>query len=673
MRKRTKLVVYLLIMCLMVSIMPNNVSAAKRIKLSKKSVTLYIGQTKTIKLKGTTKKPKWSSSKKSVATVSKKGKIKAKKKGSAVIVAKLGKKKYKCKVKVKARPNPSVPPKVDVPQNDNMIATPPVAVPTSNPPAVPTSNPPAASTAAPTVAANYQKLAGYIVENGTYSQDGGYYFIVGPTNEEIYTSCAYNLDGSYTFSIMFTYDDTQNLVTVTITPPDYAKGAVANIFVQSNDTSNLLYADGEVVLSTLTKTNHSITYTDTNAPTKDSRDSLYELGEAALGLGLQNWDEMIVNTGLGLSLKDLGFTSYEGSGATTPVTPTTAPTSNPTVAPTSVPTTAPTAAPIVAANYQKLGEYIVENGTYSEDGEYYYIVGPTDEQIYTSCDYNLDGSYEFSIMYTYNGADDLVTVTITPPDYSKGAVANIFVQSNDASNLLYAKGEVVLSTLTDTNHSITYTSTNASEGELRDNLYELGEAILGIGLQCWNEMIVNTGLGLSLKDFGFTSYDEDVDTTPTVADNYQKLADYLVKNGEYDEDKGYYYINNLTDDFYTVCKYNSDGSYEFGIMYMHGDADDVVSLTITPPDYTKGAVSNIFVQSNNTSSLLYADGVVVLSSLTKTNHSITYTSTNATGAVRDSLYELGESVLGIGLQNWNTMLANSGSGLSLNDLGFTSY
>lgn len=72
---------------MIVSIVPINIVAAKSIKLSKKSVTLYVGKTKTIKLKGTKKKPKWSSSKKSVATVSQKGKIKAKKQGTAVITA----------------------------------------------------------------------------------------------------------------------------------------------------------------------------------------------------------------------------------------------------------------------------------------------------------------------------------------------------------------------------------------------------------------------------------------------------------------------------------------------------------------------------------------------------------------------------------------------------------
>ena len=75
-----------------------NVSA--KAKISKKSVTITKGKTYTLKVKGTKKKAKWSSSKKSVATVSKKGKVTGKKKGTATITAKIGKKKYKCKIKV---------------------------------------------------------------------------------------------------------------------------------------------------------------------------------------------------------------------------------------------------------------------------------------------------------------------------------------------------------------------------------------------------------------------------------------------------------------------------------------------------------------------------------------------------------------------------------------------
>ena len=76
----------------------NNVEAA--VKINKKKVTLIKGQTTTLKISGTKKKAKWSSSKKSVATVSSKGKVTAKKKGTATITAKIGNKKYTCKVTV---------------------------------------------------------------------------------------------------------------------------------------------------------------------------------------------------------------------------------------------------------------------------------------------------------------------------------------------------------------------------------------------------------------------------------------------------------------------------------------------------------------------------------------------------------------------------------------------
>lgn len=78
-----------------------SVDAKTKVKISNTRITLTVGQSKTLKVKGTKKKPKWSSSKKSVATVSKKGKVVAKKAGNATITAKIGKKKYKCKVTVK--------------------------------------------------------------------------------------------------------------------------------------------------------------------------------------------------------------------------------------------------------------------------------------------------------------------------------------------------------------------------------------------------------------------------------------------------------------------------------------------------------------------------------------------------------------------------------------------
>ncbi len=70
-------------------------------KLNRNSATIWVGDTVKLKVKNTKKKVKWTSSKKSVATVSAKGTVKAKGAGKAVITAKVGSKKYKCKITVR--------------------------------------------------------------------------------------------------------------------------------------------------------------------------------------------------------------------------------------------------------------------------------------------------------------------------------------------------------------------------------------------------------------------------------------------------------------------------------------------------------------------------------------------------------------------------------------------
>ena len=78
--------------------MPVSASAAK---LNKTSISLNAGKTYTLKVTGINGKITWTSSKKSVATVSSKGVVKAKKKGTAVITAKYRNKRLTCKVIVK--------------------------------------------------------------------------------------------------------------------------------------------------------------------------------------------------------------------------------------------------------------------------------------------------------------------------------------------------------------------------------------------------------------------------------------------------------------------------------------------------------------------------------------------------------------------------------------------
>lgn len=80
--------------------MCNRVEAASSIKLSKTTLTLKVKGTATLKVTGTTKTVKWSSSDKSIATV-KNGKVTAKKAGKATITAKAGTEKLTCAVTVK--------------------------------------------------------------------------------------------------------------------------------------------------------------------------------------------------------------------------------------------------------------------------------------------------------------------------------------------------------------------------------------------------------------------------------------------------------------------------------------------------------------------------------------------------------------------------------------------
>lgn len=81
---------------------PPAVAEAAKIKLSKKSVTVYVGSAKTLKLKGAKKADvKWSTSDKKIATVTSAGKVKGVKKGTATITATYKGKEYTCKVKVK--------------------------------------------------------------------------------------------------------------------------------------------------------------------------------------------------------------------------------------------------------------------------------------------------------------------------------------------------------------------------------------------------------------------------------------------------------------------------------------------------------------------------------------------------------------------------------------------
>lgn len=103
--KQIRKPIFMLLLVLMAAIMSVGVYQTRiesaAVKLNKKTISIQKGKNYKLKVLGTGKKIKWSSSSKKVATVSKKGIVTGKSVGKATIRAKVGKKVLRCKVTVK--------------------------------------------------------------------------------------------------------------------------------------------------------------------------------------------------------------------------------------------------------------------------------------------------------------------------------------------------------------------------------------------------------------------------------------------------------------------------------------------------------------------------------------------------------------------------------------------
>ena len=109
-RQMKKICATITALSLGMTLTPGYTQAAAKPKLSKSKMTLSVGQSATLKVKGTTKKVTWSTSNKKVAKVTKKGKVTALKKGTANITAKVAGKKLICKLTVTKRQKPVTTP-----------------------------------------------------------------------------------------------------------------------------------------------------------------------------------------------------------------------------------------------------------------------------------------------------------------------------------------------------------------------------------------------------------------------------------------------------------------------------------------------------------------------------------------------------------------------------------
>lgn len=90
----------LFLMCIFLLALSLPVHAAKpKLNLSKK--TVYVGRSFQLKVLHTRKKVKWTSNNKGIVAITGSGKVKTKKTGSSIIIARVGSKSLKCVVKVK--------------------------------------------------------------------------------------------------------------------------------------------------------------------------------------------------------------------------------------------------------------------------------------------------------------------------------------------------------------------------------------------------------------------------------------------------------------------------------------------------------------------------------------------------------------------------------------------
>jgi len=95
--------IFVLAFIMTLSLAPAKTDGAQKVRISKSSMTLYVGNTSKLTLKNNHKKVKWWSTNKSVATVTQKGVVKAKGHGRCRIAAKTASKKFVCKVTVKRK------------------------------------------------------------------------------------------------------------------------------------------------------------------------------------------------------------------------------------------------------------------------------------------------------------------------------------------------------------------------------------------------------------------------------------------------------------------------------------------------------------------------------------------------------------------------------------------
>lgn len=129
----------ILVLSLSLVAAPDNNVKAKSPAISNKKLTINVGSKYLLKIYNAgSKKVVWSTSRKKIATVTKKGVVKGKKAGKAIIKAKVGRKSYACKVTVVKKKTNITNNKTEPDNNTNMSANEKLSAQTTKAPATTT-------------------------------------------------------------------------------------------------------------------------------------------------------------------------------------------------------------------------------------------------------------------------------------------------------------------------------------------------------------------------------------------------------------------------------------------------------------------------------------------------------------------------------------------------------
>ena len=287
-------------------------------KLNKTSITLKEGSSCQLKMLGTRQKVKWSSSARSVVTVSATGKVKAKqvkKDTSARITASVGGKKYSCKVLVKdvkaATPETEAPkpsqPETEAPKPSQ----PETEAPKPSQPETEAPKPSQPETEAPKPqATGFARLKDYILTFGKENTAGNYFINM----KNLYKGTNYTYGIVYNraedqLEFLFLTESSKDKSSMTMYVMENPVSAPTNyLFLMKNLSggfevkANLNPAtyDGESKIAFLVEKSVG------GAPYQ----SINDLANVTLQAGFAGWSKLLDYAGI--TFKDLGFVAYTG-------------------------------------------------------------------------------------------------------------------------------------------------------------------------------------------------------------------------------------------------------------------------------------------------------------------------------------------------------------------------